>query len=214
MSVPSEIRRFRKDLKEARAASPGEVAKRLPAFECVRCAKCCRGAFGDNTVTAFPGEIRTIMAAIGREWLDIVEPEVAAADGGCDVDRYGNRHAFEWALRKKPDGDCIFLEDGRCVVYEVRHWICRTYPFYLDEIRTGHGECDGLPGAEKSADLAMAEALIARRVAELEESIALLERLDMEAGRGHSGAIVVHDSEGSRLVFERGGRMTFHRKSR
>jgi len=202
MSVEGEIRRFRKDLKRAQATSPGDVAKRLPAFECQRCAKCCRGAFGDNTVTVFPGEIRAIMAATGRSWGEVAEPE---EDG--DVDRYGNRHAFEWALRKKPDGDCIFLEGGRCAIYDVRPWICRTYPFYLDESRVGHGECDGLckdrsrdgPGRGEGPE-ALAKELIARRVRELEESIALLERLDMEAGRGRSGLIVVHDSEGTRLV--------------
>ena len=47
------------------------------------------------------------MAATGREWLDIVVPE--EEDGG-DKDDYGNRHAFEWALRKKPDGDCSSLQ--------------------------------------------------------------------------------------------------------
>ena len=210
MSVEGEIRRFRKDLKKARATSPAEVAKRLPAFECARCAKCCRGAFGDNTVTVFPGEIRAIMAATGRGWREVAEPE---EDG--DVDRYGNRHAFEWALRKKPDGDCTFLEAGRCVIYDVRPWICRTYPFFLDEGRVGHGECDGLrAGGSRDGHgswerpEALAKELIARRVRELEESIALLERLDMEAGRGRSGLIVVHDSEGSRLVAGERGRRT------
>ncbi len=201
MSVEGEIRRFRKDLKQARATRPAEIARRLPAFACVRCARCCRGAFGDNTVTVFPGEIRAIMAATGRGWQEVAEPE---EDG--DVDRYGNRHAFEWALRKKPDGDCIFLEGGLCAIYDVRPWICRTYPFYLDEGRVGHGECDGLGRGERPE--AMAEELIARRVRELEESIALLERLDMEAGRGRSGLIVVHDSEGSRLVAGEHGRRT------
>ena len=207
MSVEGEIRRFRKDLKKARATSPDEVAKRLPAFECRRCAKCCRGAFGDNTVTVFPGEIRQIMAATGLDWLDVAEPEEEG-----DEDEHGNRQAFEWALRKKRDGDCIFMESGRCAIYEARPFICRTYPFYLDEGRVGHGECDGLGGEIKGDSTAMAEELIARSVRELEESIALLERLDLDAGRRSSGIIVVHDSEGAWLVEGDGRR--FSGKSR
>ncbi|OPY27152.1 MAG: Flagellin N-methylase [Methanocella sp. PtaU1.Bin125] len=211
MSVEGEIRRFRKDLKKARATSPDEIARRLPAFKCRRCAKCCRGAYGDNTVTVFPGEIRAIMAATGREWLEVVEPE---EDG--DVDGHGNRQAFEWALRKKPDGDCIFLEDGRCGIYEARPFICRTYPFYLDEGEIGAGECDGRSGERMSAQeaRAMAEQLIARSVRELEESVGLLEKLDMEAGRGATGLTVVHDSEGSWLVGERSGARHFRGKAR
>ena len=209
MSLEGEIRRLRKDLKKARAASPDEVAKHLPAFQCAGCARCCRGAFGDNTVTVFPGEIRAIMAATGRGWGEVAEPE---EDG--DLDRYGNRQAFEWALRKKPDGDCIFLEGGRCTVYEARPFICRTYPFYLDEGRVGHGECDGLGCGGGPDSHAMARELIARSTRELEESLALLERLDPDAGRGASGLIVVHDSEGACLVAEERGQLRFRGKAR
>jgi Predicted Fe-S-cluster oxidoreductase len=209
MSVEGEIRRFRKDLKKARATSPDEIAKRLPPFECQGCAKCCRGAFGDNTVTVFPGEIRKIMAATGLEWLDIVEPE---EDG--DEDDYGNRQAFEWALRKKPDGDCIFLENSRCTIYESRPHICRTYPFYLDDGRPGHGECDGIGCGEGAGSHAMAQGLIDRSVRELEESIALLEQLDLDSGHRASGLVVVHDSEGACLVAEEGGRRQFRGKGR
>jgi Fe-S-cluster containining protein len=199
MSIEGEVRRFRKDLKKARAMSPDEVAKHLPDFTCQGCAKCCRGAFGDNTVTIFPDEIRRIMSATGLDWLDIVEPE---EDG--DEDDYGNRQAFEWALRKKPDGDCKFLANGRCTIYESRPFICRTYPFYLDEGRDYHGECDGLGCGDRQYVNAMAKELIARSIRELEESIALLERLDLDAGRKSTGLIVVHDSEGAKIVEEDG----------
>jgi uncharacterized protein len=211
MSVEGEIRRFRKDLKKAKAKTPDEVVKHLPTFKCQGCAKCCRGAFGDNTVTVFPDEIRKLMAATGKEWLDIVEPE--EEDGG-DPDDYGNRHAFEWALRKKPDGDCMFLENGRCTVYASRPCVCRTYPFYLEEGRVGHGECEGI-GCEKGQDSHdMAREMIARSVLELEESLALLEKLDLEAGRGVTRLIVVHDSEGACLVAEERGKLQFRGKAR
>jgi hypothetical protein len=207
MSVDGEVRRLRKDLAKLRAASPGDIARRLPAFRCTGCARCCRAAFGDNTVTLFPGEIRAIMRATGLEWLQVAEPEEVG-----DVDRYGNRHAFEWALRKKPDGDCIFLDGGRCSIYDLRPRICRTYPFFLEGKMVQACECDGLgegnmDGPEADA---MARELIARHADELEESIALLDRLDMEAGRSHRGLILVHDGEGTRLVCEKDGRQAFY----
>jgi Fe-S-cluster containining protein len=209
MSVEGEVRRFRKDLKRIRTMSPEEVAKRLPAFKCAGCAKCCRGAFGDNTVTVFPGEIRKLMAVTGLEWLEVVEPEEEG-----DEDDYGNRQAFEWALRKKPDGDCIFLDKGRCTIYEARPFICRTYPFYLDEGHIGHGECDGLGCGDRQGSPAMAQELIARSIRELEESLALLEKLNTAAGRGATGLIVVHDSEGACMVAEERGRRHFRGKGR
>jgi uncharacterized protein len=210
MSLEGEIRRFRKDLKKAKAKTPDEVVKHLPTFKCQGCAKCCRGAFGDNTVTVFPGEIRRLMAATGREWLDIVEPELEEGD----ADDYGNLHAFEWALRKKPDGDCMFLEGGRCTVYESRPCVCRTYPFYLEEGRVGHGDCEGI-GCEKGQDSrATAKEMIFRSVLELEQSLALLEKLDLEAGGGTTKLIVVHDSEGACLVAEERGKLRFRGKAR
>lgn len=211
MSVDGEVRRFRKDLKNIKAVSPDAIAMHMPHFSCSGCAKCCRAAFGDNTVTLFPDEIRVIMAATGLEWLDVAEPE---EDG--DTDGYGNSHAFEWALRKKPDGDCRFLEKGRCSIYESRPHICRTYPFYLDNNKVQGGECDGLgKGKMDNQDAgAMAKSLLDRHTKELEESIGLLEKLDMEAGRGHKGMVIVHDSEGTWLVAEKCGRRYFLGKGR
>jgi len=209
MSVEAEVRKLRKDLKKLRARSPEEIARQLPAFRCARCAKCCRAAFGDNTVTVFPGEVRAILELTGLEWLDVAEPEEEG-----DVDRNGNRQAFEWALRRKPKGDCIFLEEGGCSIYAARPFICRTYPFYLEDGKAVACECDGLQGrgglGESGDDaLALAKELQARHIRELEESILLLERLDMDAGRRRRGLIVVHDSEGSKLLADEGGRLRF-----
>lgn len=33
------------------------------------------------------------------------------------------------SLRLAPDGSCIFLNEGRCTVYEARPFQCRAYPF-------------------------------------------------------------------------------------
>ena len=60
----------------------------------------------------------------------------------------------------------------------------------------------------------MAQEMIARSVLELEESLALLEKLDLEAGRGSTRLIVVHDSEGACLVAEERGQRHFRGKAR
>ena len=32
---------------------------------------------------------------------------------------------------KKPEGECFFLKDNKCTIYELRPLICRFYPFEL-----------------------------------------------------------------------------------
>jgi len=179
----------------------GELALLIgkSGFSCVRCARCCCGESGDNEVALFPGEIREIMSVSERSWL-----EVALPPDSNDFDLSGARHTFEWVLRRKPDGDCIFLEGGLCTIYEHRPWICRTYPFHLRGVDLLACECDsthttGLPSRQA---VQMAAALKRRQVYELEETIALLERyVPFEPGcPSDTGRIIVHDSEGMKYV--------------
>ena len=52
------------------------------------------------------------------------------------------RHAFVrevdegLSLTEKENGDCIFFEEGRCSIYDVRPRQCRTYPFWLKNLRS------------------------------------------------------------------------------
>ncbi len=182
-------------------------------FKCKRCGKCCRREFGDNTVTAFPFEVRAIMESTGLGWLDIARPHESD-----DADERGYYHTFEWALRKKDNGDCFFLKEGKCTVYEHRPLICRTYPLRLEAGSLEIYECDGIgtgtmdgPGAEQ-----MAEALLERQLAEARETASLLEKFEPfrparttrpPSGRGR--VYVVHDSEGSRKVHDKNGNCSF-----
>lgn len=34
-------------------------------------------------------------------------------------------------MRKKPNGECVFLDGNTCTIYENRPLVCRFYPFYL-----------------------------------------------------------------------------------
>jgi len=130
--IRDSIARLRDDLKAFRSMSAGPVAEKVSAagFSCKRCGKCCMGRFGDNTVTVFPSEIRAIMAAAGLGWFDVARPHESH-----DVDGQGVVHTFEWALQRKENGDCAFLEGGKCAVYGHRPLICRTYPMRLESRR-------------------------------------------------------------------------------
>lgn len=39
-------------------------------------------------------------------------------------------------LKEQPNGDCIFYRDGRCMMYPVRPSQCRTFPFWLKNLRS------------------------------------------------------------------------------
>ena len=190
----AKINRLLKTLDEAARIDEKQIADKIKAigFACRNCAQCCRAEYGDNTVLIFPFEIRSICGKTGLGRDDFVIP----APSG-DRDSEGNIHTFEWVLRK--NGDCIFLEKGLCRIYEVRPYICRTYPFYLLEGQLMVSECAGL-GGEISCEesLKIAVLLKERYITEIKESIALLERFDgFKPGRGN---VCVHDSEGEHWV--------------
>jgi hypothetical protein len=172
-------------------------------FRCQRCGKCCKSEFGDNTVTIFPSEIRTIMKATGLEWLDVVRPNESQ-----DMDDNGQYHTFEWALRRKSNGECRFLEDGKCVVYEHRPFICRTYPMRLESgrLEVELYDCEGVGAGEMDECDArrMAEILIKRQRAETMETVSLMKNYEpfhsIAPKPAEERVYVVHDSEGSRKV--------------
>lgn len=201
--IRDSIVRLKNDLKTFKSMSAGPIIDKVSAagFRCKRCGKCCRGRYGDNTVTIFPSEIRAIIAATGLGWLDVARPHESD-----DVDGQGFFHTFEWVLRRKKNGDCAFLEDGKCAVYEHRPFICRTYPMRLEAGELELYECDGLgPGMTDGAP-EMARALLDRQASEAAESISLLEKYEARISQGAAipgKTYVVHDSEGSRTVVER-----------
>jgi uncharacterized protein len=186
------------DLEATKRISTRDLAAQIreTGFRCVKCGECCVGE--DNSVVVFPFEIRRIMASTGQGWLDTVEPP---AEGEWDCQ--GNFHTLEWRI-KKENGSCKFFSDGKCKIYSDRPFICCTYPFYLDDGGLRWSECRGLGAKIETADAKeMAGRLIERRIIEIQESIALLERYqDFQRGcRSEDGACIVHDSEGEHSIF-------------
>ena len=89
-------------------------------FTCQRCGRCCTG--GSGVVQLTPGEIE-------RLGLFLTMPK------GTFVARYCRLVDGRLALKEKENGDCI-LHDGGCTVYPVRPAQCRTFPFWLKNLRS------------------------------------------------------------------------------
>ncbi len=91
-------------------------------FECTKCGKCCRGEPGFVWVNG--AEIVSIAGFLGVG-LETLE-------SSC-IRRAGER----MTLREKPNGDCVFWENGiGCRIYPVRPTQCRTWPFWKQNITT------------------------------------------------------------------------------
>ncbi len=189
--VKNKIKHLKKTLEKAQEIDEIKLADEIKktGFKCIRCSKCCRQEYGDNTVAVFPFEIRRICEQTGLEWNDIVIPTPSE-----DRDPEGNIHTFEWVLRT--NGDCIFLKDGMCEIYEDRPYICKTYPFYLVEGRLMVCDCEGLGKSMSELESReMASLLKERYITEIKESISLLEKFNGFKPEGR-GNVCVHDSEG------------------
>ncbi len=134
-----------------------------------------------------------------------------------DIDPDGNIHAYGWMLRRKKNGDCVFLEKdtNRCRIYPVRPMLCSTYPFYIEGLKLYTCECEGLGvhiSAEESRKLA--GSLLSRYVSELEDTLAMYEKYeDFErTEKGHEIAknnlekgtciYIVHDSRGITKIID------------
>jgi hypothetical protein len=184
-------------LDEAGKISVDDIANqvRRSGFECIKCGCCCIGE--DNCVLVFPDEIRRIISVTGESWLEVAEPPKI---GEWDSD--GNFHTLEWRLKKK-DGNCRYFVDGKCIIYEVRPAICKTYPFYLDNGTIKCSLCRGL-GRRISAQASQSLAcdILERYITEIEEAIKLTSRYrDFMRGKpSNKGICIVHDSFGEHRI--------------
>jgi Fe-S-cluster containining protein len=201
-----QIKQLCADLEAAKELSAEALSRQIQkiGFQCLRCGECCTG--DDNSVVVFPFEVRHILAAVGLQWLEAVEPPKEG-----EWDQKGCFHTLEWRL-KKEGASCKFYSKSTCEtngnvvcrIYGSRPLICSTYPFYLDRAVLHFSECRGLGGAiEPDTAKKMAERLILRHVTEIREAIALLEKYeDFErGGPGEDGRCIVHDSEGEHCIF-------------
>ncbi len=189
------IASFKEDLDNALRIDDNKIAQQIKAigFKCRKCAQCCMSEFGDNTVNVSPSHIWKICEGYGLKRDDFVTPMPSD-----DKDQDGNIHTFEWVLKK--NGDCIFLKEKMCEIYECRPFICKTYPFYLLDGKLEVSECMGLGGNINDREsLELAVLLKERYVLEIKESIAVLEKFN-GFNPGGNGRVCVHDSEGEHWI--------------
>jgi len=109
-------------------------------FSCTECGRCCTGEPG--AVIAVSDEDIGAIASVLR-----LSPE-----------EFRSRHLLRmgevWSIRERENGDCQFLEQGRCSIYAVRPTQCRTYPFWFKNLRSEEawartaGQCPGIGQGE------------------------------------------------------------------
>ncbi len=164
-------------------------------FICIRCGTCCRETEpGSNLVLVSPGEVRRIMDATSLTFDEVAVPY---PDLIHDGDR---RYTLGWALIREGDR-CRFLGEEGCKIYQSRPWICRTYPFMLNNGSLITSPCNGIGTSADGESVVinqMIQDLIDRQRAEKaeEESITeVLTRVKIPAGK-----LVVIDGEGMRII--------------
>ncbi|GHV20990.1 zinc/iron-chelating domain-containing protein [Planctomycetales bacterium] len=84
-------------------------------FTCVACGNCCRGRDG-------------------YVWISEDEVAMLAPTQKLTVENFYRKFARQvcgqLALIDNEDGDCIFLTNNQCSVYEFRPRQCRTFPWW------------------------------------------------------------------------------------
>ncbi|WNY23079.1 hypothetical protein MmiHf6_03780 [Methanimicrococcus hongohii] len=117
------------------------------------------------------------------------------------TDEYGRIHTFGWMLQRKNDGSCIFLDSGskKCMIYDVRPALCRTYPFFADENGVSKCVCEGLDSADKT------DASLAKKLAEALQNRVISDQADYiqtSAGIKKVYEKSVFNSETGKTAFE------------
>ena len=184
-------------LEEIRRFSIADLAAQIEVigFECIRCGDCCIG--DDNSVVAFPFEIRKILESNSIGWLDAAEPPSVG-----EWDHKGCFHTLEWRIKKDAES-CKFYTKGTCMIYQDRPMLCKTYPFYLEDGILRTSLCRGLGRNIGSYDAEeIAFRVKERSITEIKEAMSLLEKYPgFERGIwSEEGYCIVHDSEGEHRI--------------
>lgn len=91
-------------------------------FTCTQCGQCCTGAPG--TIRVDEAEIDALASLRGQSRAEFATASLRPLELGG------------WSIRERTDGSCVFFADNKCTVYEARPAQCRTYPFWLKNLRS------------------------------------------------------------------------------
>lgn len=121
-----------------------EIAHRCGLrFECSQCSFCCTGSPGHVWLSR--ADIENLRAFLGLSFEEFAERfcVFVEVEGGRAL-----------SLIEKKGYDCVFLENGRCSVYQARPIQCRTYPFWEETVKSEKAwdeEAAYCPGIGKGA---------------------------------------------------------------
>jgi len=110
-----------------------EIIRKV-GFECDRCGKCCTSEFNDH-IFLLDDDAQRIIEYHGREFL-----RPAPYFDFCD--NLGRFYVMGYALKTKPNGDCIFYTGSSCEHYEDRPRICKIFPYMLHREPDEDGNID------------------------------------------------------------------------
>jgi len=90
-------------------------------FKCTGCGKCCTGSDGYVFLSDLDVSNLSNKLALSTEQF---------------TKTYTRHVSGEYALKDLPkSGDCIFLKDNQCSVYDSRPVQCRTFPWWVNNLR-------------------------------------------------------------------------------
>ncbi len=129
-------------------------------FKCTGCGACCTGS---------PGYV----------YLSLPDLEKLAQHKGLTNEEFARQYTRlldgQYALLDKSGSyDCIFLENKRCTVYEVRPVQCRTFPWWLHNLRD---PSDWKEAAERCEGINHKEAPIVSSLVIQEQCLTYLDNL-------------------------------------
>lgn len=90
-------------------------------FRCTGCGKCCTGAPGYVFLTQ--SDLEQLAAHFHLSPAQFARKYCRFKDG---------KYAL---LEDRKTYDCVFLRDNRCIAYEARPIQCRTYPWWVENLR-------------------------------------------------------------------------------
>jgi Fe-S-cluster containining protein len=91
-------------------------------FACTECGKCCTGEPGYVWISQ--EEIEDMAEALNISVKEFVQMYTREVDGELSLKEFPKTY------------DCIFLRDGKCMVYKARPTQCRTFPFWPENVES------------------------------------------------------------------------------
>lgn len=210
-SIDDEIRELDDEIRELAAYPDGDYLQilREVGFECTLCGKCCTRAFNGH---AF------LLDADAERLKSLEEAALVPAPDYEFCDQRGEFYVSGYAIRAQKDGNCHFLEGGRCRIYPLRPRICRIYPYMLHREEDEEGTVDWrqISGLNRHGsyhgEIAEQEGIrILKEVREYEAGFLEQERAYLKAIKGHfeqhglRHSPMVYDRQ--MRLFERGGKV-------